>query len=70
LAKTSASPSRVESTAGAGGVGGLRPGTREAVRAEFAGSPCGGLEYAAEQASGVHDGVQPASTLMPGVEER
>jgi hypothetical protein len=42
----------------------------EAVRAEFGGSPCRGLEYAAEQATGVHDGVQPASTLMPGVEER
>jgi hypothetical protein len=36
------------------------------VRAAFAGSVCGGLEYAGEQARLVYAGVQPASTLMPG----
>jgi len=39
-----------------------------AVLAAFKGSPCKGLEYAAEQARLVYAGVQPASMLMPGVE--
>jgi hypothetical protein len=37
------------------------------VQAAFADSPCKGLEYASEQARFVYAGVQPASTLMPGV---
>ncbi len=46
----------------------LRAGTppAAAVEAEFAGPPCRGLEYAAEQARLVHSGIQPASLLMPG----
>ncbi len=45
--------------------------TRSAVDASlqggFANAPCRGLEYAGEQARLVYAGVQPASTLMPGV---
>jgi hypothetical protein len=37
------------------------------LQAAFAGAPCRGLEYAGEQARLVYAGVQPASTLMPGV---
>jgi hypothetical protein len=37
-----------------------------AVKAEFAGQPCRGLEYASEQARLVYSGVQPKSLLMPG----
>lgn len=37
------------------------------VQAAFADSSCKGLEYAGEQARFVYAGVQPASTLMPGV---
>jgi hypothetical protein len=37
-----------------------------AVKAEFAGQPCRGLEYASEQARLVYTGVQPESLLMPG----
>jgi hypothetical protein len=37
------------------------------LQAAFAGAPCRGLEYAGEQARRVYAGVQPASTLMPGV---
>jgi hypothetical protein len=37
-----------------------------AVRAEFADSPCRGLEYAAEQARFVFAGIEPRSNLMPG----
>ncbi|MDQ2983972.1 MAG: hypothetical protein M3R70_08640 [Actinomycetota bacterium] len=37
-----------------------------AVRAEFVGSPCRGLEYAGEQARFVFAGIEPASSLMPG----
>jgi hypothetical protein len=40
-----------------------------AVQAAFAGSPCKGLDWAGEQARLVYAGVQPASTLMPGVNE-
>ncbi|MDQ2910865.1 MAG: hypothetical protein M3R39_07610 [Actinomycetota bacterium] len=36
-----------------------------AVRAEFAGSPCRGLEYAGEQACFVFAGIEPSSNLMP-----
>jgi hypothetical protein len=37
------------------------------VQAAFTGAPCRGLEYAGEQARFVYAGVQPVSTLMPGV---
>ena len=37
-----------------------------ATQAAFAGSPCRGLEYAAEQARFVYAGVEPRSKLMPG----
>jgi hypothetical protein len=37
-----------------------------AVRAEFAGQLCRGLEYASEQARLVYSDVQPQSMLMPG----
>lgn len=37
-----------------------------AVRAEFASSPCRGLEYAGEQARFVFAGIEPRSNLMPG----
>jgi hypothetical protein len=36
------------------------------VKAEFAGQPCRGLEYASEQARLVYTGAQPESLLMPG----
>jgi hypothetical protein len=38
-----------------------------ALQAAFAGAPCRGLEYAGEQARLVYAGIQPTSTLMPGV---
>ena len=38
-----------------------------AVASAFAGAPCKGLEYAGEQARRVFAGIQPISTLMPGV---
>ena len=37
------------------------------VRDAFAGAPCRGLEYAGEQARLVYAGIQPVTTLMPGV---
>jgi hypothetical protein len=37
-----------------------------ALRAEFASSPCRGLQYAGEQARFVFAGIEPASNLMPG----
>jgi hypothetical protein len=43
-----------------------KPSVEASVQAVFAGSRCRGLEYAAEQARFVYEGVQPASTLMPG----
>jgi hypothetical protein len=36
------------------------------LRAEFAGSPCRGLEYAGEQARFIFAGIEPESNLMPG----
>jgi hypothetical protein len=37
-----------------------------ATRAEFAGSPCRGLEYAGERARFVFAGIEPKTMLMPG----
>ena len=49
------------------GADATRTAVDASLQATFANAPCRGLDYAGEQARFVYAGIQPPSTLMPGV---